>query len=165
MIFKTISRILFGKSNTYRIEFTPTELVNALREAGYEKAANLIETARTDIAENTDKIKSHVNNPTFEGIFEIYAATRRIVLDVIVMVEAYTLVVGGLTSQDKRSAAINYLDDLIVLPEFLEAFDDRFIGYLIDKGVSYLNRTENEHFLESFMENTKKFKKLLERTL
>ena len=44
------------------------------------------------------------------------------------------------TNEDKRKAAVSYLDGMIKLPVYLEWMDDMILGYIVDMTVRALNR-------------------------
>jgi len=44
------------------------------------------------------------------------------------------------TSEEKRKAAVAYLDGMIKLPIYLEWIDDMVLGYIVDATVGALNR-------------------------
>ena len=44
------------------------------------------------------------------------------------------------TSEEKRKAAVAYLDGMIKLPIYLEWMDDMILGYIVDTTVGALNR-------------------------
>ena len=44
------------------------------------------------------------------------------------------------TSEEKRKAAVAYLDGMIKLPVYLEWMDDMILGYIVDTTVGALNR-------------------------
>ena len=44
------------------------------------------------------------------------------------------------TSEEKRKAAVAYLDGMIKLPVYLEWMDDMILGYIVDMTVGALNR-------------------------
>lgn len=44
------------------------------------------------------------------------------------------------TSEEKRKAAVAYLDGMIKLPVYLEWMDDMILGYIVDMTVRALNR-------------------------
>ena len=44
------------------------------------------------------------------------------------------------TSEEKRKAAVSYLDGMIKLPVYLEWMDDMILGYIVDMTVRALNR-------------------------
>jgi len=59
---------------------------------------------------------------------------------VIALVEAVDLALGNFSSDDKRQAGADILDDLIKLPWYLEPFDNHVAKILIDLGVTRLNK-------------------------
>jgi hypothetical protein len=48
---------------------------------------------------------------------------------------------GVITGGEKKDALVNFLDDCIRLPFFLEPFDGPVIGFIIDKVIDWLNKT------------------------
>lgn len=64
------------------------------------------------------------------------------ILAIISTLEA--IVVGGvsLSAPQKKSVAVDLIDDLLKLPFFLEPFDDIIIGLLVDAAVSQMNKID-----------------------
>ena len=57
----------------------------------------------------------------------------------------------GKTGAEKRAAVVKRLDDLIVLPFYLEWLDDRIIGLAVDMVCNKLNVLYSHHFEKAEM--------------
>ena len=54
---------------------------------------------------------------------------------------------GVVTGGEKKDALVDFLDDCIRLPFFLEPFDGPVIGFIIDKFIEWLNHTFGQDWL------------------
>ena len=53
----------------------------------------------------------------------------------------------GKSGAEKKEAVVKKLDDLIVLPIYLEWVDDMVISYLVDQACDRLNAMTNKNFM------------------
>ena len=49
---------------------------------------------------------------------------------------------------EKKKALVQFLDNCIKLPFFLESFDDNVIEFLIDKAIAFLNKTFGKDWID-----------------
>lgn len=73
----------------------------------------------------------------------MFSKIKNKVIDAVVWAERE---LRGKTGREKRDAAVKKLDDLIVLPPFLEPFDGPIIGFLVDLVVDKLNTSLGHNF-------------------
>lgn len=74
------------------------------------------------------------------GIFSILQKLWAAGNEAVVIVEAVTLEVSGLTGEEKKKLAVQAVDDAVSLPFYLEWVDGPAIGFMIDRIVALFNR-------------------------
>ena len=67
-------------------------------------------------------------------------ATRAVLCVEFVALQAKAELQLIATNEEKRKAAVSYLDGMIKLPVYLEWMDDMILGYIVDMTVRALNR-------------------------
>ena len=67
-------------------------------------------------------------------------ATRAVLCVEFVALQAKAELQLIATNEEKRKAAVSYLDGMIKLPIYLEWMDDMILGYIVDTTVGALNR-------------------------
>lgn len=107
------------------------------------------------------KLKEYLNVPELiekikacQGlhIFELPGALLEVIIMVIKTVEQIVSDIteaGSGTGQAKKDAVVDFLDDVIRVPFWLEPFDGKIIGLVVDTIVSVANRWLGHDWLKS----------------
>lgn len=74
-----------------------------------------------------------------------------LITNVVVIIELTSREMGGLSSEEKRKAAVQYLDEMIKLPWFFEVVDGPAIDLILSIVVDFLNRSLGHEWQESTM--------------
>jgi hypothetical protein len=123
-----------------KVSVNPKAFEDTLRERLGDQTANEVNEAIDWLVDSVYQIQIPKKIKDFKGFVDTVYGLKRSIEKLVVVIESQKVVLGAMTSEEKKDLAVELLDELFEFPLFLEIADKVIFSLLVSFVVDELNQ-------------------------